>query len=86
MSVTVLLVALSMVAIALVLTALRVARPVSSKNHPTTNADSDPTQEADGGLGEMRRGDRPNPPATPAAPGPDNVSPFYRPDGSDERR
>jgi len=35
---------------------------------------------------EIRRGDRPEPPAPPAKPGPDNLEPFARPSSEDERR
>jgi hypothetical protein len=40
----------------------------------------------DDDISEIRRGDRPDPPAHPSDPGPDNLEPFARPSSEDERR
>jgi hypothetical protein len=37
-------------------------------------------------ISEIRRGDRPEPPAPITEPGPDNLEPFARPSSNDERR
>ena len=86
MVVTVLFVALALVAIALVVTAVRIARRAAEETGPSDDLGSGQGVESDGDISEVRRGDRPVPPAAPPDPVPDNLSPFYRPDNRDDRR
>jgi hypothetical protein len=84
-AITVLFIALALVAIALAITALRIAR--SERAAPTRDPETETrSREPDQDVSELRRGDRPNPPAGPGGRRPDNVTPFYRPDAGDERR
>ncbi len=85
MAVTVLFIALALVAVALILSAIRMARRTPSQPEPTGVPETDEKGDLDD-ISEVRRGDRPSPPATPPDPEPDNLSPFYRPDGRDDRR
>jgi hypothetical protein len=85
-AVTVLFIALALVAIALGLLALGVARPGPASRTSNIDDDGEPSGHAADDISEVRRGDRPNPPAPPTDRGPDNVAPFFRPDDRDERR
>jgi hypothetical protein len=46
----------------------------------------DEAPEAKEVFSELRRGDRPDPPAPPVEPPPDNLEPFRKPGSIDERR
>lgn len=46
----------------------------------------DGAAEVEDDISELRRGDRPEPPAAPAEPLPDNLEPFSKPGSVDERR
>ena len=86
MSVTVLLIGLALVAVGLLVTAFRLA--LAARHDARSRSTTDPAGVSgpDPDVSEIRRGDRPEPPADPTESGPDNVSPFFRPNSGDERR
>ena len=62
---------------AVILAAVRQRRKLDARDRRAESTD---------GFSERRRGDRPEPPAAPAEPLPDNLEPFSKPGSVDERR
>lgn len=62
---------------AVILAAALQCRRLDARDRRTEGADD---------QSERRRGDRPEPPAAPAEPVPDNLEPFSKPGSVDERR
>lgn len=86
MAVILLFIALALVAICLVLTAIRMVRLAPGTATPGTATESNHERASDDDITEVRRGDRPDPPAAPSDSNPDNVAPIQRPGSGDERR
>jgi len=78
-----------MAAAAMILIAVFGIRSARNRRHGQAVADRRNEIERirlDEDTSEIRRGDRPEPPASPTVSAPDNLAPFARPSSDDERR
>ena len=72
---------------AVILAAALQRRKLDTKNRrDEMRGAGDEAAEVEDDRSELRRGDRPEPPAPPTQPVPDNLEPFSKPGSMDERR